>query len=272
MAYDGIHLPKGYEVAIQTDPTVDDVYTDLGVTYADGSIEFTYDTTKWTGSQGEKIKTFFANMQIAATFDLAQIELDNIHKLMSGASDYTTTSAGTTAREMDYDADGWEFDTFYPFTTQSMAGVVPTSISLTQDEGEGGEAVLVLNEDYIIFQDSSDRWGFQVLDTATTDTTKTLDIDYTTAEITTKKITVGSQSVDVTPRAVRIRKNLGTTASPKYFTVIIYSATNESGLSMSFPRHDATEPTTLSITLTGTIDTDRTDLDQLFSIEDAYGV
>jgi len=264
--YDSVHLPRGYEVAIQTDVSTPGVYTDLGVTYEDASMEFTYDTTKWTGSQGEPIKTFLNNMAVSTTFNLAQIKLDNIDKLMSGASDYTTVAATPVAVTDETTAGGdWSAPQFIPFLNQSASGAVPASISVVND------GTLTLSDDYDIVQ-LGDTWGVYIKDTAATDDTEDVVLAYTYTPAASKKLTMGSSSVDIHPRNLRLRKNMGTTAAPKWFTIVIYSAVNESGLSMAFPRWDATDPTTLAVTMTGQLDTSRTDLDQLFSITDEFGV
>jgi hypothetical protein len=61
-------------------------------------------------------------------------------------------------------------------------------------------------------------------------------------------------------------------AAGKYFTVIIYSAVNTAGLTLSFPRYDNDTVTTLPITIRGECDVTRTDKDQLLSIVDQYGI
>jgi hypothetical protein len=264
--YEAVHLPRGYEVAIQTDVGTPGVYTDLGVTYEDASMEFTYDTTKWTGSQGEAIKTFLNNMAVSTTFNLAQIKLDNINKLMSGASAYSTVAGTPVAVTGETTAGGsWTAPQFIAFQNQSASGAVPTSISVVND------GTLTISTDYDVVK-LGDTWGVYVKDTVNTDDAEDVVLAYTYTPAASKKISVGSSSVDIAPRALRLRKNMGTTAAPKWFTVLVYSAVNEGGLSMAFPRWDATEPTTLAITMTGQLDTSRTDLDQLFSITDEFGV
>ena len=52
----------------------------------------------------------------------------------------------------------------------------------------------------------------------------------------------------------------------------IYAAVNTSGLTFSLPRYDEDEPASLEITMTGQLDTTRSDLDQLFKIEDEFGI
>ena len=262
MAYDKVMLPRGLEVAIQTDPATPDVYTDLGLIYNDGSIEFSYDQPEWTSSQGEKIKSFIQNMQITASFDLAQMKLENIDKLMSGASAYTTV-AGTlvTGHVQTLTASSWAREVFIPFDKKQAAGTAPASLVVTNPGS------LVLGTDYIVTQSGED-WGVIVLATRG-NLANNLVFTYNYTPAASKKISLGSNSVEIVPRALRIRQNQGTSAAPQYLTAVIYSAINQGGLSLTFSRFDSDAPQLVPITMVGRIDPTRTDLDQLFSFEDA---
>ena len=262
MAYSNVHLPRGYEVAIQTDPSVPGVYTDLGVTYDDGTLEFSYDTTKWTGSQGEKLKTFFQNMAVTASFTLAQLNLANIHKLMSGGAGLVNTSGVLVSGATQTIASGaWNYDAFIPIANQNGSGaeVVVNSVTL------GTDGAIVEGTDYIKAKVAG-VWGIVILDSiGVTTEAQSVVINYDYTPNASTGLTVGSSSVDITPRSLRIRKS---NSSGKYFTAFIYAAVNEAGLSMSFPRWDSTDPVTLPVSMVGQLDENRTDLDQLFSIVD----
>jgi len=262
--YKAVHLPVGYEVAIQTDTATPDVYTELGVTMNEGSLAFAYDTVKVTGSRAEGVLNFIKNLSLEATFTLLQIELSNINKLMSGATTYAavagTPVAGAT---MTLVANDWDFNVFYPFTNQQGAGTVPTAISLAND------GAIVLNTDYFIMQNDEGKWGFMVIDTADTDTAFNLVATYTYTPSASRTLSAGAASVDITPRSLRIRKLLDT---GKYWTMYIYAAVNSSGLTFSLPRYDADEPSILEVVMTGQLDTDRAAQDQLFKIVDEFGI
>jgi hypothetical protein len=262
MAYEKVMLPRGLEVAIQTDPATPNVYTDLGVTYSDGSIEYSSDRTEWTGSAAQPIITYYSNMQISAAFDLVQLKLENIHKLMSGVSNLVVDEASpVSVTDEDLAAGSWALETFIPFANQNGAGTVPTSITVAND------GALTLDTDYLVVK-SGTLWGVIILDTASTDITETLELNYTYTPAASKKLTVGSSSVSVTPRALRIRQNQGTIVSPKYLEFILYSTTMESGLSLTFNRFDSDTPQLIPITMTGRADFSRDDKDQLFSFTD----
>lgn len=269
-SYNNIHLPKGYEVAIQSDPNVPDVYTDLGVTYNEGSIELTYDVVRWTGSQAEGMLTFIQNMAMNSSFSLSQIELSNINKLMSGTTEYTSVAGPTVSGATQTVSSGdWAYNKFVPIENQNGDG---SAITVNSVSG-GTDGPLVEDTDYYVGQNAQGKYGIFVIDSATVTTESqdlTLDYDYTPSA--SRQLSGGSSSVELTPRAFRLRKNLGTVASPKYFTVYIYAAVNEGGLALTFPRFDSTDPNTIEVSLVGQLDTDRSDLDQLFSIVDEYGI
>ena len=130
--YKSIHLPVGYEVAIKADS--DPSFVDLGVTKDAGTLEFTYDAVKVTGSQAEPVLNYVKNMAMTATFSLYQQELSNINRIMSGATAYTTTaSTPVSVTDEDYLAGEWALNTFIPFLNQTGTGDVPTSITLAND-------------------------------------------------------------------------------------------------------------------------------------------
>ena len=267
MAYNNVHLPVGYEVAVQTDPTVAGVYTDLGVTMDDGELTVAYDELKVTGSRAEGLIRAFKNMSVEVSATLAQIELSNLDKLMSGATAYAAVAAAPAAASTDtYAIAGWAKAKFIPFLNQNGAGTVPASISVESP----ASTTLTLDTDYSVIQNENGLWGVIMLDTvAVVPASNALEINYTHTPSASRGLTMGSASVSITPRSFRIRKLL---ATGKYFTVIIYSAVNTAGLTLSFPRYDNDTVTTLPITIRGECDVTRTDKDQLLSIVDQYGI
>jgi hypothetical protein len=218
------------------------------------------------GSAGQAIKSFIKNMKAKLTFNLIQLDLFRLEKLLSGTATYTPVAGspvGVTGEILV--ANAWEFDTFYPFAHQSGDGTIPTSISATNTGGTP-----VAGTDYIVTENGggSGIWGVVIIDTAQTAKTANFVLAYTYTPNASKTLSVGSDSIEIVPRLVRIRKLL---ATGKYWTAIIYSATNEGGLSFPFPRSDEDNPATMTITMMGSIDTTRTDKDQLFKITDEYG-
>ena len=264
MAYTSVHLPVGYKVEIETTPG-SGTFTDLGVTMNEGSLNFTYDAIKVTGSRAEGVLNFFKNMSLEASFSLLQQELSNIHKLMSGATAYDTVDGTPVAATDSYAANGWAAKKFYPFAHQNGDGTVPASVTVESPL----TTVLTKDADYVIGQDGNGKWGIFFIDTMAVNPTKAMGINYTYTPAASRTLSAGSSSVDITTRVMKISKELDT---GKWWTMTIYAAVNTSGLSFSLPRYDSDEPSVLEVTMTGQLDTSRTELDKLFSITDQFGV
>lgn len=254
--FERVDLPTGYDFAIKTSADID--WVDLGPTATDASLEFSFDTIKATASKAQKIKTFYKNMQVTVTASFYQQYLEKISKLMGGAGTYSTVAATPVAvSDEDYLAGAWALETFIPFVNQNGDGTVPASISVANN------GALTVDVDYVVMS-SNGSWGIVVLDTAATDIAETLEINYTYTPAAQEIIKVGSSSVDITAYEVRIRKPIEGTS--KYQTMYIYSAANEGGFTFGFPRYDVDDVPFQEVTLVGTVDTSRTDTDQLFSI------
>lgn len=264
MAYTSVHLPVGYKVEIETTPG-SGTFTDLGVTMNEGSLNFTYDAIKVTGSRAEGVLNFFKNMSLEASFSLLQQELSNIHKLMSGATDYSVVDGTPVSATDSYAIGGWSPERFYPFAHQNGDGTVPASITV-----ESPLATVLTNDtDYVIGQDGNGKWGVFFIDTMAVDPANAMEINYTYTPAASRTLSAGSSSVDITTRVMKISKELDT---GKWWTMTIYAAVNTSGLSFSLPRYDSDEPSILEVTMTGQLDTSRSELDKLFSISDSFGI
>lgn len=264
MAYTSVHLPVGYKVEIETTPG-SGTFTDLGVTMNEGSLNFTYDAIKVTGSRAEGVLNFFKNMSLEASFSLLQQELSNIHKLMSGATDYSVVDGTPVSATDSYAIGDWSPERFYPFAHQNGAGTVPASITVESPLA----TVLTDDTDYVIGQDGNGKWGIFFIDTVAVDPANAMEINYTYTPSASRTLSAGSSSVDISTRVMKISKELDT---GKWWTMTVYAAVNTSGLSFSLPRYDSDEPSVLEVTMTGQLDTTRTELDKLFSISDSFGV
>jgi basic membrane lipoprotein Med (substrate-binding protein (PBP1-ABC) superfamily) len=102
--------------------------------------------------------------------------------------DTIVNTAGTpvTNHEQEYAANGWSEDAFIPFDQISYSGLggaiaVPTNITITQDTAGMSPATLTADTDYIVGQGEDGRWGVFMVNNATVDATKDLEIkfDYT---------------------------------------------------------------------------------------------
>ena len=254
--FERVDLPTGYDFAIKTSADLD--WVDLGPTAQDGSLEFSFDTIKATASKAQKIKTFYKNMQITITASFYQQFLEKVNKLMGGAGSYSTVAGAlVTGHVQTFAANTWTRETFIPFDRKQAAGTAPASLVVTNP------GALVIGTDYIVSK-SGDDWGVTVL-AARGNLAANLVFTYNYTPAAQEIIKVGSSSVDITAYEVRIRKPLE--GAGKYQTMYIYSAANEGGFTFGFPRYDVDDVPFQEISLVGTVDVTRSDMDQLFRIE-----
>lgn len=265
MAYTSVHLPVGYKVEIET-TAGGGTYTDLGVTMNDGTLNFTYDAIKVTGSRAEGILNYVKNMSIEAQFTLVQQELSNINRLMSGATAYTTVDgSAVTGATQAVTATNWGYNDLIELEHQMGDGSAPTVTAVSGST----DGPLVAGTDYFVGE-ANGKYGITVVDSGTVTTeNQTINITYNYTPAASRVLTAGSPSVDITARKMKISKQLDT---GKWWTMTIHAATNTSGLNFSLPRYDADEPSILEVTMTGQLDTTLTDMAQLFTLTDEFGV
>jgi basic membrane lipoprotein Med (substrate-binding protein (PBP1-ABC) superfamily) len=93
-----------------------------------------------------------------------------------------TAGIPVTGHKQKYAANGWSEDAFIPFDQISYSGgggaiAVPTNITITQDTTVT-PATLTVDTDYIVGQGEDGRWGVFMINNATVDSTKDLEIEY----------------------------------------------------------------------------------------------
>lgn len=258
--FERVDLPTGYDFAIKT--ALDADWVDLGPTAQDASLEFNFDSIKATASKAQAIKTFYKNMQLTLTASFYQQFLEKISKLMGGAGSYTTV-AGTPVPAATWTLDGgeWDTDVLYEFPNQNGDG---SAIVVGSVENPEDPAFLVEGDDYVLVHEAG-KSRIMFLSAGAGNTAADVVVTYAYTPAAKEIITVGSASVDISAYEVRIRKPIE--GQNKYQTMYIYSMSNEGGFSFGFPRYDVDDVPFQEITLVGTVDTTRTDMDQLFRIE-----
>jgi len=124
MAFGSVHIPAGCTVKLgDTVPGL----VDLGVLKGDASIGIAYDKVKVMGSKAETLIDFIKNMKATATFELYQLHLPNIEKLLAGAVTVGYTPGAPLTDQPEVIAAGnWKYDRFYPLAHQMGSGLVPT--------------------------------------------------------------------------------------------------------------------------------------------------
>lgn len=261
--YDSVHIPAGSIVRVG-----DDVgsMTALGEIDGESSINVTYDRQKVVSSVGTTVKDFIKNMTATASFNLMQLYLPNVQKLLDGAATASQVEASLVEGAEQVVASGWTAGQLIRLTGQNGDGSAPTINSVTASSSGPGAA----DDDYVLVKAADGLWyiAFRTDGTATFATSEsiTIDTDYTPAA--SRSLKMGSKSAELTPKIVEIEKTIG----GKIFRVRLWSAVNTNGITIAFPPADNDSVATIPIELEGSIDTTKSDGEQLLDIYDEIGV
>lgn len=268
MAYGSVHIPAGCTVKIGD--TVGGLAS-LGVLKGDATIELTYDKVKIQGSKAETLVDFIKNMAAAATFEMYQLNLTNIQKLLDGAASVSHVD-GTKVDDHDQVtvADAYDFNEFIECDYQNADGsVLQIDTQGYPDVSGSVDGALAHGTDYFVTKNGQGKWGIIIIDSVTVTTMNqvfTISYDYTPAESYSLKM--GAASAELTAKIVEFSK----TIDSKVFRARLWSVTNESGLTLAFPDSAGDEPASLPVTLTGGLDTDKAEGEQLIEIYDEIGL
>lgn len=261
--YDSVHIPAGSIVRIG-----DDVgsMTALGELDGESSVELSYDRQKVVSNTGTKLKDFVKNMIATANFNLMQLYLPNVQKLFDGAATVSQVAGALVSGATQTIASGWTANKLIRIEGQNGDGTKPTINSVTASTSGAGTE----DDDYVVVQSSDGLWYIALktdgIATFATSESVTVNYDYTPAA--SRSLKMGSKSAELTPKIVEIEKTIG----GKIFRVRLWSAVNVNGITIAFPSSDADGVATIPMQLEGTIDTTRTDGEQLLDIYDEIGV
>lgn len=261
--YDSVHIPAGSIVRVG-----DSVgsMTSLGEIDGESSIAVSYDRQKVVSSVGTTVKDFVKNMTATASFNLMQLYMPNVQKLMDGVATESQESGSLVEGAEQTIASGWTPNQLIRIEGQNSDGSAPTINSVTaSSSGAGAE-----DDDYTLVKGTDGLWYIALRSDGTasfgTSESVTVDYDYTPAE--SRSLKMGSKSAELKPKIVEIEK----TISGKIFRVRLWSAVNTAGITIAFPPSDNDSVATIPMELEGTIDTSRSDGEQLLDIYDEIGV
>ncbi len=259
--YEAIHIPSGSVVRIGDDVAA---MIELGVLSGDSSANISYDSVSVVGSQDEDVMVYVKNMRVEVSFTLMQLMTANIQRLLDGVATMVTTSGNPVIGAQQTIPAGWVENRMIRIARQNADGSKPT-ISSVVAGGPGTE-----NDDYFVVQAADGTWYIMLRTDGTglflTSQEVTVTYDYTPAASNTLRM--GSRSAELKPKIVEVEKIV----QGKKFRVRLWSARNEGGLELSFPAANSDDPATLPVTVTGKLDTNRVDGEQLIDIYDEIGV
>jgi hypothetical protein len=261
---EAVHIPDGCTVEISDDLLT---WTNLGVLIDDTTMEHTWDAVKFNAANIKNLLNYGKNHLLNAAFTIGELYADNIADISGGMYTLTNTAGTPVAGATQSVASGYDYDTFIPIANQNGDGSAITINSVTQDPS-GTPTPLVLDTDY--FKGFSNGiYGIWVKDTATSDNAFDFEIDYDYTPNASKKLTAGTSSITITPKALRFKH---TDSNSKSRYMVVYSAIVQPGFTFTFGSAENEGIETIAITMQGDLDTSRADGDQLFAWYDEQAV
>ena len=264
MNYAGIQIPAGCDVQVGDNEAS---LATVGVLPEDSetTVGITYESVMVKGSKNEDVMRYVKNMAAEGSFTIYQILLDNIAKFAKGLMTVSTQAGTKVTGKVQTIAAGWKFLQTYKLIGQNANGSAPTVSASGSTKTR-----LTAGTDYDLVKGADGDWHIVLKASSSsplvTTETVTLTLEYTPAARKVAKM--GAPSVEITPQVVRFTK----VQNKKKFQVTLWSATNEAGLSFSFPASSADAPASLEVTMAGGLDTTRANGEQLVEIIDEIGV
>jgi hypothetical protein len=261
--YDSVHIPAGSIVRVG-----DSVgsMTALGEIEGESSIAVSYDRQQVVSSTGTTVKDFVKNMTATASFNLMQLYLPNVQKLMDGVATVAYVAGSLVSGAEQVIASGWAANQLVRLEGQNGSGAAPTINSVSGSSSGAGAA----DDDYTLVKGTDGLWyiALRTDGTATFATSEAVTIDYDYTPAASRSLKMGSKSAELTPKIVEFEKTIG----GKIFRVRLWSAVNVNGITIAFPPSDNDSVATIPMELQGSIDTSKADGEQLLDIYDEIGV
>lgn len=163
-----MRVADGTRVMIKVED--ESVYTDLGVVLGDVDITLNWDEFQEESNNAGKSDMIAKNPTATGSFNLQQLDMDNISRLASGLMEkVTTTAAATSAIPDQVFAVGWAAGERYPIVaytstsddTKLKLSTAPVFDAVTLDLG-GTPEVLGAGTDYVISEDSEAVSGYSI--------------------------------------------------------------------------------------------------------------
>jgi len=195
----------------------------------------------------DALEKFVKGKDFQITFDLAEINLDNLAVLDAGMINLTTVAAAPVAGAEQVVASGaWNYNTFIKIANQMGDGTSPTVNSVTG----GTDGALVEDTDFYVGQNAQGEWGIFVIDsTDVTTLAQTLTIDYDYTPNASKKLTFNEDG-DKTLKCMRI---INEDNNGNQFRIDIEEGTNFAPISIDFAGDEEDDVAILPVDFQGKI-------------------
>ena len=258
-------------------------YTDIGVVTGDTNISLEWDDFQEESANAGLSDKYVKNPKANGSFELQQLEYDNISRLASGLMTKSVTlgSAVSTIPDQTISA-GWTDQTQYDLiaytsstdTTKLKFSAKPVLTSVKLDP-DSTEEVLLENTEYIITENSESASGYsiQFIGTAMTlddETDYAIEIVYgTNTPVARNSYTIGTSTQHLNSFNIKIEH---TDTNGLVYGVEIYECYTNSG-SLQFMFKSAAESgfNSMPFNFTGIVDTSRASGDQLMVVYEDVG-
>ena len=195
----------------------------------------------------KSLEKFVKGKRMQVTFDLAEINFDNIAVMDAGLINLTTVAATEVSGAEQVVASGvWNFAQFIKITNQNGDNSAITVNSVTL----GTDGALVEDTDFYIGQNDNGDFGIFIIDSATVTTegqAVTIDYDYTPNA--SKKITLNDSGTK-TLRAMRI---VNTDENDKEMRIDIENGTNFAPVSVDFAGDEEDDVAIMAVDFQGDV-------------------
>lgn len=271
---DFIFYPDGAKVSVKSNGETS--FTDLGVIMSDCNCTFNFVEVMVDSANADKLDKHIKDMTMDISFELGNLDMDNIARLSGGAFTVVDTAGTANSSIPDQEiASGWSANEIYELemetsssdTTLLRMSTAPTITSVTLD-ADGTPEVLVANNDYLIVELSTAVSGYGIVFTTAniakpSPTNYPITIDYgTNTPVASSTLYGGSSTVTLTSCEM---KWTHTDSAGKVREIYFYKVDpNSGGFTFNFKSATADGIETMPVAMTARLDTSRTDGRQLF--------
>ncbi len=195
----------------------------------------------------DPLAKFVKGKRVQITFDLAEINFENMAILDGGILDLTPNAGSLVAGEVQLVVDGdWAYNKFVKIEHQNGDGttIVVNSVTAATD------GALVADTDYYLGQNEAGEWGIFIVDSATVTTeSQNISVDYDYTPNASNTITFADQGNKV----LKVMRIINTDEDGKTFKIDIEEGTNFAPISLTFAADSADDVAILPVDFQGNI-------------------
>ena len=257
---ENIYFPQGSLVYIKG--TTDPSYIDLGCILATTVGTHNYEKEEVECSTGESISRF-KKQTITGAFTLADLNIENLAKMGGGMFTRVATAAAAYTPDDQTITSGWVDKSILEIDTKKLS-TAPVIASVTG----ATDGVLTEDDDYTIIEYAGSKSGYAILlnvagSTLTTNLQDVVIAFGSNTPVAGEKLTCGTSVGSLSALSIKF---VAPAENGRSRVMEIYSATPESGgFVFNFTDVATGGIEQMPLNFTGSIDTSRTDGDQLFS-------